>query len=128
MVPKKDGTFRTVNDFRPINEITIKNRYPLPNIERSKDQLSGANWFTKIDLREAFFAVRMAEEDQWKTAFRTQNGLYEYTVMPMGLTNAPATCQEVVNETLREFLGRFVIAYVDDILIYTKGSLQLHIS
>ena len=100
----------------------------MPNIQELRDRLANAKIFTALDLRGAYNLIRMKEGEEWKTAFRTRYGHYEYTVMPFGLTNAPATCQEVVNETLREFLGRFVIAYVDDILIYTKGSLQLHIS
>ena len=81
-----------VIDFRRLNAVTIKNRYPLPNIEEMKNRLTGANWYSKIDLRDAFYAVRMAPGEEWKTAFRTRFGLYEFKVMPMGLTNAPATC------------------------------------
>ena len=127
-VPKK-GTdeLRGVIDFRKLNDVTIKNRYPLPNIGESQDRLSGAKWFTKIDLRDAFYGIRMAKGEEWKTAFRTRYGLYEFQVMPMGLTNAPASCQDLVNETLRDLLDITVIAYVDDILIYTKGDLQQHI-
>jgi hypothetical protein len=127
-VPKK-GTdkLRGVVDFRRLNDATIKNRYPLPNIAESQDRLSGAKWFTKIDLRDAFYGIRIAKGEEWKTAFRTRYGLYEFQVMPMGLTNAPASCQDLVNETLRDLLDITVIAYVDDILIYTKGNLQQHI-
>lgn len=125
----KPGTdkLRQVQDYRALNELTVKNRYPLPNIEESQDRLKGAQWFTKIDLRDAFYGIRMAEGEEWKTAFRTRYGLYEFQVMPMGLTNAPASCQDLVNETLRDLLDVTVIAYMDDILIYTKGGLQQHI-
>lgn len=126
-VPKPSGKKRLVQDFRRLNNVTIKNRYPLPNIEEARDRLVGANWFTKIDLRDAFYSIRMAEGEEWKTAFRTRYGLYEFLVMPMGLTNAPASCQQMINDTLRDLLDISVIAYVDDILIYTTGSLQDHI-
>lgn len=125
-VPKKGGKLRMVIDFRRLNNITIKNRYPLPNIEEMKDRLEGAKWFTKVDLRDAFYAVRMAEGEEWKTAFRTRYGLYEFLVMPMGLTNAPATCQQVVNDALRDLLDITVIAYMDDILVFTNGSREQH--
>ncbi|CAA77891.1 Reverse Transcriptase, partial [Cladosporium fulvum T-1 virus] len=125
-VPKANGKLRLVQDYRKLNEITIKNRYPLPNIEEAQDRLTGSDWYTKIDLRDAFYAIRMAEGEEWKTAFRTRYGLYEFLVMPMGLTNAPASCQDLVNETLRDLLDVCVVAYMDDILVYTKGSLQEH--
>ena len=125
-VPKANGKLRMVQDYRKLNAITIKNRYPLPNIEEAMDRLSGANWFTKIDLRDAFYSIRMAEGEEWKTAFRTRYGHYEFLVMPMGLTNAPASCQQLVNDTLRDLLDITVVAYLDDILIYTTGPLQQH--
>ncbi|KAI6789405.1 hypothetical protein KC331_g215 [Hortaea werneckii] len=127
VVPKPNGNDRVVQDYRRINDVTIKNRYPLPNIEEARDRLTGANWFTKIDLRDAFYSIRMAEGEEWKTAFRTRYGHYEFLVMPMGLTNAPATCQQMINDTLRDLLDITVIAYVDDILIFTTGSLEQHI-
>ena len=125
-VPKKGGKLRMVVDYRKLNAITIKNRYPLPNIEEMKNRLTGANWFTKIDLRDAFHGIRMAEGEEWKTAFRTRFGLYEFMVMPFGLTNAPATYQEVINETLRDILDIIVIAYVDDLLVFTTGTKAQH--
>ncbi|OQN95116.1 hypothetical protein B0A48_18806, partial [Cryoendolithus antarcticus] len=125
-VPKPNGKLRLVQDYRKLNDITIKNRYPLPSIEESQDRLIGANWFTKIDLRDAFYSIRMAEGEEWKTAFRTRYGLYEFLVMPMGLTNAPASCQALVNNVLRDLLDVTVFAYMDDILVFTKGSLQQH--
>ena len=127
-VPKKGGKLRMVIDYRKLNECTEKNRYPLPNISEMTDRLTGAQWFTKIDLRDAFHGIRMAEGEEWKTAFRTRYGLYEFLVMPFGLTNAPATYQEVINEALRHLLDITVIAYVDDLLIFTKGSRQQHVN
>ena len=90
------------------------------------DRLVGSDWFTKIDLKEAFYNIRMKESDIWKTAFCTQFGLYEWVVMPIGLTNAPATCQAAINETLHDLLDVTVIAYIDDILVFTKGTRQQH--
>ncbi|CAD0043000.1 unnamed protein product [Aureobasidium pullulans] len=125
--PKKDGSLRLCVDYRKINDITIKNRYPLPNIEELQDRLSKAKWFSKIDLKGAYNLIRMKEGEEWKTAFRTRYGHYEYLVMPFGLTNAPATCQMMINDTLREYLDRTVVAYLDDILIYTDGNLEQHV-
>lgn len=118
--PKKDGTLRLCIDYRKLNDITIKNRYPLPNIQELRDRLSKAKVFTALDLRGAYNLIRMKEGEEWKTAFRTRYGHYEYTVMPFGLTNAPASCQELVNDALREYLDVFVIAYLDDILVYSE--------
>jgi transposase InsO family protein len=120
-VPKKNGKLRLCVDFRKLNDITIKNRYPLPNIGELRDRLSHAEIFTALDLRGAYNLIRMKEGEEWKTAFRTRYGHYEYTVMPFGLTNAPATCQALINNVLREHLDIFVIAYLDDILIYSKN-------
>ena len=125
-VPKKDGKLRPCIDFRKLNEITIKNRYPLPNITELQDRLEGAQYFTALDLRGAYNLIRMKEGEEWKTAFRTRYGLYEYLVMPFGLTNAPATCQELVNNVLRAHLDRTVVAYLDDILVYSR-TLEEHI-
>jgi transposase InsO family protein len=119
--PKKDGTLRLCVDFRKLNAITKKNRYPLPNIQELRDRLADAKIFTALDLRGAYNLVRMKEGEEWKTAFRSRFGLYEYTVMPFGLTNAPAVCQELVNNVLGECLDRYAIAYLDDILIYSKN-------
>jgi hypothetical protein len=91
-VLKKDGKLRPCINFRKLNEITIKNRYPLPNISELQDRLAGAQYFTALDLQGAYNLVRIKEGKEWKTAFRTRYGLYEYLVMPFGLTNAPATC------------------------------------
>jgi hypothetical protein len=119
--PKKDGSLRLCIDYRKLNDITKKNRYPLPNIQELRDRLSGAKVFTALDLRGAYNLIRMKEGEEWKTAFRTRYGHYEYTVMPFGLTNAPASCQELINDALREYLDVFVIAYLDDILVYSSN-------
>lgn len=127
-VPKKGTTeLREVTDYRLINAITVKDRYPLPNIQACLDRLVGSDWFTKMNLKEAFYNVRMKKGEEWKTAFCTQFGLFEWLVMPMGLTNAPATCQAVVNKTMHDLLDVTVIAYMDDILVFTKGQINQHI-
>jgi hypothetical protein len=119
-VPKKDGKLRLCVDYRKLNDITIKNRYPLPNISELQDRLSGAMFFTALDLRGAYNLIRMKKGEEWKTAFRTRYGHYEYTVMPFGLTNAPAVCQALINNVLREHLDITVVAYLDDILVYSQ--------
>jgi len=120
-VKKKDGSLRFCVDFRNLNSITEKNRYPLPLIKETLHQIQGAKIFTRLDLRSAFNQIRIKPRDEWKTAFRTRYGLFEFLVMPFGLTNAPATCQQFINDTLREFLDVFVTTYIDDILIYSKN-------
>ena len=125
-VPKKGGKRRKVIDYRILNDATEKDRYPIPPIERMYDLFNGVQWYSKIDVRDAFFMIRMKEGHEWKTAFRTRNGLYEFLVMPMGLTNAPATCQRMINDVLRDLLDVTVIAYIDDIVIFTKGSREQH--
>jgi RNase H-like domain found in reverse transcriptase/Reverse transcriptase (RNA-dependent DNA polymerase)/Integrase zinc binding domain/Chromo (CHRromatin Organisation MOdifier) domain len=119
-VPKKNGKLRLCVDYRQLNSITIKDRYPLPLINELHDRLRGAQWFTTMDMRGAYNLVRIKEGHEWKTAFRTRYGLYEYTVMPFGLTNAPASFQRLVNNVLHEYLDIFAVAYLDDILIYSK--------
>src|SRR6266566_2610671 len=118
-VKKADGSLRLCVDYRGLNEVTIKNRYPLPLIRETLDRLAKAKWYTKLDLRWGYHQIRIAEGEEWKTAFRTRYGLFEYNVMPFGLTNAPATFQHFINDTLREFLDVFCTAYLDDILIYS---------
>lgn len=119
-VPKKDGSLRLCVDYRPLNAITIKDRYPLPLIHEIQDRIRGAKWFTKLDITDAYNHIRIAEGEEWKTAFRTKYGHFEYLVMPFGLTNAPASFQRFINEVLQEYLDLFVIAYLDDILIFSK--------
>ena len=118
--PKKDGGLRPCIDYRKLNAITMKNRYPLPRIDELQDRLLGTKYFTALDIRNAYYQIRMKEGEEWKTAFRTRWGLYEYLVMPFGLTNAPATFQTFINNTLREYLDDFVVAYLDDVLIFSK--------
>jgi hypothetical protein len=122
---KKDGSLRLCIDYRGLNEITIKDRMPLPLISEALDRLVGARIYTKLDVKDAYNNLRIAEGDKWKTAFRTKYGLYEYLVMAFGLTNAPASFQRWMNEILSEYLDLFCIAYLDDILIYS-GNLEQH--
>ena len=105
-------------DYSPLNEITVKNRYPLPLMSSVFDQLQQAKVFTKLDLRNAYHLVRIRERDEWQTGFNTPSGQYEYLVMPFGLTNAPTVFQAMINDVLRDFLDHFVYVYIDDILIY----------
>jgi len=119
-VKKKDSSLRLCVDCRVLNDITVKDRQPLPRIEEILNQIRGCRYFTRLDLWACFNQIRIKEGDEWKTAFRTRYGLFEFLVMPFGLTNAPATAQRFVNDTLREFLDQFCVCYIDDILIYSK--------
>lgn len=118
-VPKKDGTQRLCVDYRALNKVTIKNRYPIPLISEILDRLSGAKVFTKLDLKNAYHRIRIKAGDEWKTAFRTRYGHFEYLVMPFGLANAPATFQSYINKALAEYVDVICIVYMDDILIYS---------
>ncbi len=124
-VEKKDGSLRPCIDYRGLNDITVKNRYPLPLMSSAPELLQGARIFTKLDLRNAYHLVRIREGDEWKTAFNTPTGHFEYRVMPFGLTNAPAVFQALINDVLRDMINRFVFVYLDDILIFSP-SLQVH--
>ena len=119
-VKKKDGDLRLCVDYRGLNNITIKNRYALPLIPELIDRLQGARYFTKLDLRGAYNLVRIAKGEEWKTAFRTRFGHYEWKVMLFSLTNAPASFQALINDTLRPYQDRFAYACLDDIVVFSK--------
>ena len=118
-IPKKDGRLRLCVDYRGLNKVTKKNRYALPLINEALDRLAGAMFFTKIDLKDAYHRIRIRPGDEWKTAFRTRYGHFEYKVMPFGLTNAPGTFQAYVNNALAGLLDDICIVYLDDIIIYS---------
>ncbi len=120
-VANKDRGLRPRIDYRSLNNITVKFRYPLPLVPAALEHLRGATIFTKLDLRSAYNLIRIREGDEWKTAFVTPTGHYEYLVMPYGLVNAPSVFQDFMHEVLREYLHRFVLVYIDDILIYCRS-------
>jgi hypothetical protein len=120
-VEKKDGTKSMCIDYRSLNEVTIKNKYPLPRIENLFDQLRGANVFSKIDLRSGYHQLRIRPSDTLKTAFITKYGLYEFTVMSSGLTNAPAFFMYLMNSVFMDYLDKFVVVFIEDILIYSQN-------
>jgi hypothetical protein len=119
-VEKKDGTQWMCVDYRPLNDVTIKNKYPLPRIEDLFDQMKGASVFSKIDLRLGYHQLKIQESDIPKIAFHTRYGLYEYTVMSFGLTNAPAYFMYLVNKVFMEYLDKSIVVFIDDILIFSK--------
>ncbi len=125
-VKKKDGGLRPCIDYRSLIDITIKFRYPLPLVPSALKQLRSARYFTKLDLRSAYNIIRIREGDEWKTAFSTTSGHYEYLVMPFGLSNSPSVFQAYINDVYRDMLNRGVIVYIDNILVYSD-SLENHI-
>ncbi|KAI2655842.1 Transposon Tf2-6 polyprotein [Labeo rohita] len=120
-VKKKDGGLRPCIDYRGLNEVTIKYRYPLPLVPSALEQLRSAKYFTKLDLRSAYNLVRIRAGDEWKTAFSTTSGHYEYRVMPFGLANSPSCFQAFINDVFRDMLNRWVIVYIDDILVFSNS-------
>ena len=117
---KKDGSLRMVVDYRGLNEVTIKNKYPLPMINELFDQLQGAKVFSKINLQSGYHQLKIRVHDIPKTAFTTRYGLYEHTIMSFGLTNAPAYFMNMMNKVFTEFLDKFVVVFIDDILVYQR--------
>ena len=120
-VMKKDGTLRLCVDYRQLNKMTVKNKYPLPRIDDFFDQLKGAGVFLKIDLRSGYHQLRIKDADVNKTAFRMRYGHYEFLVMPFGLTNAPAAFMDLMNCVFQLYVDRFVVVFIDDILVYSKN-------
>ena len=119
---KKDGTLQMCIDYRQLNKVTVKNKYPLPRIEDLFDQLKGEDVFSKIDLRSGYYQLRVKEVDVPKTAFRTRYGHYEFLVMPFGLTNASAPFMDLMNRVFRPYVNQFVVVFIDDILVYSKDA------
>ena len=119
-VKKKDGTFRLCVDYRQLNKMTMKNKYPLPKIDDLFDQLKGVSFFSKIDLRYGYHQLRIKDMDVHKTVFRKQYGHYEFLIMPFGLTNALAAFIDLMNRVFRPYVDQFVMVFVDDILVYSK--------
>ena len=120
-VKKKYGTLRLCIDYRQLNKVIVKNKYPFPRIHDLFDQIRGAKVFSKIDLRSGYHQLRIKDEDIHKTTFRTRYGNYEFVVVPFGLTNAPATFMCLMNSVFSRYLEKFVLVFLDDILVYSKN-------
>ena len=120
IIKKKNGKLRFCVNYKPLNDVTKKDNYPLPRIDEILDSLNGAQWFTTLDLASGYWQIKVREEDREKTAFITKFGTFEFKVMPFGLCNAPATFQHIMNKVLGEAIGKYVMVYLDDVIIYSR--------